>query len=183
MHHRQLLTLSLLSLLLGCSQSPTQAVSPKQQQDRVISTFQQVERQVQQGTDPQQYPILVVQVNEAIARLPEDTPPRVTQLLEGSASAYTLAYRYWQCDQKKAGAERAVCQDSELEKIVTRFPHIKRNITNRLVIRPNPPAYLSESITTQNMVRLLLMQASLNRVDAHLILTGGDFEEVYSLKS
>jgi hypothetical protein len=31
------------------------------------------------------------------------------------------------------------------------------------------------------MMQLLLMQAELNRVDAHLILTGGKFDGIYSI--
>jgi hypothetical protein len=40
--------------------------------------------------------------------------------------------------------------------------------------------HISSVISTQNMLQLLLMQAELNRVDAHLILTGGNFDEIYS---
>jgi hypothetical protein len=145
-----------------------------------MKIFQQVEQRVKTGASPSSYPALVSQANVAIAQLPEDTPPRVVKLLEGSAMAYMLAFNYWRCDQKPTVERQAACRDNELEKVIAHFPRIKRNITRRLVVRPNPPAYISSSIATENMLQLLLMQAELNRVDAHLILTGGKFDGVYS---
>ncbi len=145
-----------------------------------VKTFQRIEQRVRSGVSLAYYPHLVAEVNEAIAQLPADTPPRVVELLQGSSTAYTLAFRYWQCDQQPTGSSQSECRDSQLEKVMTQFPLIKRNITRRLELRPNPPIYLSSSITSINMLQLLLMQAELNRVDAHLILTGGKYDGVYS---
>jgi hypothetical protein len=146
-----------------------------------IQAFKQVERQAKSGLSPSRYPYLVAHVNTAIDRLPEHTPPRVIELLQSSSTAYTLAFRYWKCDQEPARDLQATCRDSELEKVVAEFPRIRRNINQRLMLRPNPPSYLSSAITTENMMQLLLMQAELNRVDAHLILTGGKFDGIYSI--
>ncbi|WP_421654804.1 hypothetical protein [Leptothermofonsia sp. ETS-13] len=145
-----------------------------------IKTFQRVEQTVRSGVSPAHYPHLVAEVNEAIAQLPADTPPRVIELLQGSSTAYALAFKYWKCDQQPTGSSQSECRDRKLEKVITQFPLIKRNITRRLELRTNPPTYLSSSITTINMLQLLLMQAELNRVDAHLILTGGKYDGVYS---
>ncbi|QZZ22458.1 hypothetical protein J5X98_08845 [Leptothermofonsia sichuanensis E412] len=145
-----------------------------------IQMFKRVEQQVKSGVSPSRYPYLVAEVNIAIDRLPAHTPPRVIELLQSSSTAYTLAFKYWRCAQEPTRTLQATCQDGELEKVVAEFPRIRRNINRRLILRPNPPLYFSSSITNENMLQLLLMQAELNRVDAHLILTGGKFDGVYS---
>jgi hypothetical protein len=170
----------LVLALTACSDVAPQPKPLQKDLDQVIGSFQQAEQQFKSGAPQQAYPALVTELNGAIAQLPSDTPPRVVELLQGSTSAYTSAYRFWQCDAQPAGNVQSNCRDRELEKVIARFPRIKRNITNRLLLRQNPPTYLSSSITTLNMVQLLLMQAELNRVDAHLILTGGRFDEIYN---
>ncbi|MGA7935685.1 MAG: hypothetical protein WCA35_19195 [Kovacikia sp.] len=147
----------------------------------VIQTFQQVERKVKSSSVNQKtYPPLLVEVDTAVTQIPTDAPPRVIELLNGSVVAYRLALLYWQCDQKSPGRKQAACRDRQLEKVISRFPYIRRNITHRLILRPNPPTYISSVISTRNLLQLLLMQAELNRVDAHLILNKGDFGGVYS---
>ena len=175
------LFLSLLLLTVtACHSASSQPRTAEKDLAEVITLFQQAEQRFKSGAPQQAYPALVTELNAAIAQLPDNTPPRVIELLQGSSSAYTSAYRYWRCEEKPAGNIQADCRDRELEKVIARFPRIKRNITNRLLLRQNPPAYLSSSITTINMLQLLLMQAELNRVDAHLILTGGRFDGIYN---
>jgi hypothetical protein len=175
-----LLSLALLSLT-ACSNLKSQAESPEPKMSAVIQTFKQVEQKVKvRSIDQKTYSALVVSVDTATTQIPTDAPPRVATLLNNSVGAYKLALRYWQCEQKSPGTHQATCRDNELEKVMEKFPYIKRNITQRLILRPNPPLHISSVISTRNMLQLLLMQAELNRVDAHLILTGGDFGGVYS---
>ncbi|UBF23927.1 hypothetical protein K9N68_19475 [Kovacikia minuta CCNUW1] len=179
MPYRFLLSLALLAIA-GCNNLSAQQQPPDPKMNQVIQTFQQVEQTVKtsQG-DQKKYLALVVEVSTAVTQIPNDTPPRVTELLNASVVAYKLAWRYKQCDQKSLGKDQAICRDQHLEKVISKFPYIKRNITQRLVQRTNPPKYISSVISTTNMLQLLLMQAELNRVDAHLILTGGSFDGVY----
>lgn len=177
---RSLLLLCLPVALAGCNSYSQASESGDAKLLETVKTFQSVERQVKSGISPARYPYLIAEANTAIDQLPADTPPRVVELLKGSTDAYTLAYKYWRCEQEPAGTEQAECRDGELNKVMAQFPRIKRNITRRLVLRPNPPEYLSASITPTNMLQLLIMQAELNRVDAHLILTGGKFDGVYA---
>ncbi len=141
--------------------------------DAVIDAFRRAEQITKTKSISQKnYSLVLVEVNSAVAQIPAEAPPRVVELLSGSAKAYKLAFRYWQCDQKAPGSSQASCRDDQLEEAIASFPHIRRNITRRLIIRPNPPAHISSVISKKNVVQLLLMQAELNRVDAHLILTG-----------
>ncbi len=179
MPSKKLLPFLLLFVLSACNSIAPQSKSDQKKQYQVMASFKQAERQFKSGAPQQVYPFLVTELNAAIAELPTNTPPRVIDLLKGSTSAYTSAYRYWRCDDRPPGDDRATCRDRELEKVIVRFPYIKRNITTRLLTRQNPPIYISSSITTQNVLQLLLMQAELNRVDAHLILTGGSYDGVY----
>ncbi len=177
--HRWLLPIVLLGLT-ACSGLPGQSSATEAALDGVIRTFKRAEFKSKSGLARNDFPLLLTEVRQALVQLPADTPPRVAELLQSAGGAYGLAFTYWQCDLQPVGVEQANCRDSELEKILTRFPRIKRNITQRLITRPNPPQHLSEVVSTVAMVRLLLMQAELNRVDAHLILTGGRFDNVYS---
>jgi hypothetical protein len=175
-----LLSLALLGLT-ACSNPESQTEPPEPKMSEVIQTFKQVEQKVKdRSINQKNYSVLIVNVDIATTQIPTDTPPRVVNLLNGSVEAYKLALRYWQCEQESPGTHQATCRDNELEKVMAKFPYIRRNITQRLILRPNPPLHISSVISTQNMLQLLLMQAELNRVDAHLILTGGNFDEIYS---
>lgn len=178
--HRFILFPFALLVLAACSSSHSQTQSLTAKTNGVIQTFKRVERTFKVGADPTRYSALVADVDGAIAYLPEDTPPRVTELLKGSVDAYRLFLRYSQCDSQDPGSAQATCRDAQLEQIITKFPLIRRNITRRLMVRPNPPVHLSSVISQSNVLQLLLMQAELNRVDAHLILTGGRFDQIYS---